>query len=150
MKFEFQKDRKGIKLLPIAISKVIGTMFGVAIILNFTAGLLLIFRPMIPILIIGLIFLPFYIYLKNDPQGWSNNVTIDFIKKEIRKNGQRLDFNSIKQVKALQFEGFIFPTYYKISLIDLNGGWIKLVAIRSPKEYLDILNAFNSCNIKVN
>ncbi len=151
MIYNFEKDYKGIKLLPIAISKVIGTLFGVAVILNFTAGFIIILKPSaIPFIIIFLFVLPIYVFWKNDPQGWSNTVTIDFQSEEILRNGKRLKFNSIKKIEAMQFESFIFPTYYKISLVTKKENSIKLIAIKSPQEYSDILTAFSSCNIKIN
>lgn len=84
------------------------------------------------------------------PSQWTQNVEIDFIKKEIEVNLDTFGFHEIYRMVAKEYSSDLFPSYYKIWAEFEKGRKIKVLSLKNPDEYTNLLKLFHEAGIPVN
>ena len=104
-----------------------------------------------------------YEAISKHPYTWQKEVAFDFTEKRItilrgnRKETTRnildapfrtIEFANIDRLLGRQYESFLFPPIYLITVFT-KGEELKLLALRSPNEYTDLMNQFKQCGISI-
>ena len=89
--------------------------------------------------------------IKDDlPSQWTQDIEIDFIKKELEVNLNTYGFHEIYRMIAKEYSSDLFPSYYKIWAEFAKGRKIKVISLKNPSEYAYLLKLFHEAGIPVN
>lgn len=148
------------------ITQLISTWVAIPLCVFFFSGFS--FGPIyhLLILIAGLAMLGYWTFrtLRDHPRTWRNEVAFDFKERTITILGakgssksldvldeafqQVIPFDGIEQLRGEVYESFLFSSYYRISVL-YNGQRVKLLSLKAPNVYSDILGRFRKAGILV-
>lgn len=126
--------------------------------------------PLVPpsalyILLLGALAIVVYYsvsVLKNHPLKWKKTITFDFDNKIISiisgdryrsqqdildESARKIEFSDIQELQAKTYDSFLSSSYYQISLLLKSGKTIKLLALKSPNVYTELLSKFKKAGL---
>ncbi|MEL7247412.1 MAG: hypothetical protein AAFO03_03300 [Bacteroidota bacterium] len=115
--------------------------------------------------LVALSVVTYYSYqiISDHPYTWKKEVAFDFAERQItvlKMYGKdttadildapqrTIDFDHIDRLMGRPYESFLFPSVYRITVMT-KGEEVKLLALRSPNEYTNLMSQFQRSGILV-
>lgn len=100
--------------------------------------------------------------VRNHPLKWKKTIAFDFENKAItiisdyeHQNQQdildesirEIEFSDIQELQANVYDSFLSSSYYQISLLLKSGRTIRLLALKSPNIYTELISKFKKSGL---